>query len=86
METKKCLVIGGAGFIGMNIVKELAEKGNYNITIGDNFSRGKKDEYLNSIIEKNNIKVVSADFTEPSSFYELESDCLDKIFIITKGM
>jgi UDP-glucose 4-epimerase len=74
METKKCLVIGGAGFIGMNIIKELAEKGNYNITIGDNFSRGKKDEYLNSIIEKNNIKVVSADFTDPSSFKELESD------------
>ena len=74
METKKCLVIGGAGFIGMNIVKELAEKGNYNVTIGDNFSRGKKDEYLNSIIKKNNIKVVSADFTDPSSFKELESD------------
>ena len=74
METKKCLVIGGAGFIGMNIVKELAEKGNYNITIGDNFSRGKKDEYLNSIIKKNNIKVVSADFTDSSSFKELESD------------
>jgi len=74
METKKCLVLGGAGFIGMNIVKELAEKGNYNITIGDNFSRGKKDEYLNSIIENNNIKVVSADFTDPSSFKELESD------------
>lgn len=74
METKKCLVIGGAGFIGMNIVKKLAEKDNYNITIGDNFSRGKKDEYLNSIIKKNNIKVVSADFTDSSSFKELESD------------
>ena len=74
MEIKKCLVLGGAGFIGMNIVNKLSIKENYNITIADNFSRGKKDEYLNSLIKKINIKLISSDFTDPCSFDKLDTD------------
>ncbi len=74
MEIKKCLILGGAGFIGMNIVKELCRNEKYYITIGDNFSRGKKDEYLNALIKNNNIKVISADFTDPKSFNKLDLD------------
>jgi UDP-glucose 4-epimerase len=71
---KKVLIIGGAGFIGMNILKKLAKKENYQITIGDNFFRGKMDKYLSKIVKENKIKVVSADFTEPSAFEKLEID------------
>lgn len=72
--SKKVLVIGGAGFIGMNIVKELAKKEGYKITIGDNFFRGKMDAQLSKLVEDYNIKVISADFTEASSFNKLEDD------------
>lgn len=72
--SKKVLIIGGAGFIGMNIVKELGKKEGYQITIGDNFFRGKMDAQLTKLVEDHNIKVVSADFTEFSSFNELEDD------------
>ncbi len=42
----KCLVTGGAGFIGSNLVDELIERGNEVIVI-DNLSTGKK-ENINS--------------------------------------
>jgi UDP-glucose 4-epimerase len=71
--SKKVLIIGGAGFIGMNITKELASKG-YQITIADNFFRGKMDEALKSIINKNNISVVSDDFTKQEAFSALDGD------------
>ena len=34
---KKVLLLGGAGFIGFNIAKYLAERGDYKISIADNF-------------------------------------------------
>ena len=48
--SNKVLIIGGAGFIGMNIVKELAKKNGYEITIGDNFFRGKMDAQLTKLV------------------------------------
>jgi UDP-glucose 4-epimerase len=72
--SKKVLVLGGAGFIGMNIIKELISRGDYQITIGDNFFRGKMDAQLTKLVENHNIKVISADFTEASAFIVLEND------------
>lgn len=72
--SNKVLIIGGAGFIGMNIVKELAKKNGYEITIGDNFFRGKMDAQLTKLVKDFSIKVISGDFTEASSFNELDDD------------
>jgi nucleoside-diphosphate-sugar epimerase len=72
--SKKVLIIGGAGFIGTNILKELSGKEGYQITIGDNFFRGKMDNVLSGIVEEHGVRVVSADFTNPESFNELEKD------------
>jgi UDP-glucose 4-epimerase len=71
--SKKVLIIGGAGFIGMRITKALASKG-YQITIADNFFRGRMDEDLKEIINKNDIRVVSDDFTKQESFRALDGD------------
>ena len=79
--SKKVLLIGGAGFIGMNIIKELGSRGNYEITIGDNFFRGKMDAQLAKLVEENNIKVISADFTEADAFNELNND-YDYIYML----
>ena len=38
---KKVIILGGAGFIGLNIAKYLIANKNYKITIADNLSRGK---------------------------------------------
>lgn len=79
--SKKVLVIGGAGFIGMNIIKNLINRGNYEITIGDNFFRGKMDSQLKDLVDKNDIKVLSADFTEPSSYDKLDKD-YDNVYML----
>lgn len=53
----KCLVTGGAGFIGSNIV-ELLLKRNHEVTVLDNFSTGYR-ENLDSF--KNKIKIIEGD-------------------------
>ena len=49
---KNVLLLGGAGFIGFNITKYLAENRNYKLTIADNFARGKQDDYFTRISQK----------------------------------
>ena len=71
---KKVLLIGGAGFIGFNISKFLAKRNNYNITIADNFFRGKLDDDFKSFVNEFNIKIINADFTNPQSFDLLDKD------------
>lgn len=71
---KKVLLLGGAGFIGLNISKYLAENRNYDITIADNFSRGKKDEDLMALVDKFDVKILEGDFTMPSAFEQLQKD------------
>jgi UDP-glucose 4-epimerase len=72
--SKKVLIIGGAGFIGMSILSALVKKTGYQITVGDNFFRGKMDSELTPLVKENNIKIVSSDFTDPKAFYQLEDD------------
>ena len=50
MKKKKVLVLGGAGFIGFEVVKFLANNRNYDITVADIFEEGQKDDDFNKII------------------------------------
>lgn len=79
--SKNVLLLGGAGFIGFNITKYLAEKRNYNLTIADNFARGKQDDYFNELIKGHDIKVVAGDFTEPETFNLLENN-YDQVYML----
>ncbi len=74
MEKKKVLLLGGAGFIGLNITKFLSENRDYTITVADNFSRGKKDEYLIKLLENPAISMIEGDFTVPATYDQLEKD------------
>ena len=74
LEEKKILLLGGAGFIGLNLASYICDNSNYHITIADNLSRGRMDKYLSSLIEDNDIKFIEADFTDPKSFLLLEAD------------
>jgi UDP-glucose 4-epimerase len=78
---KSVLVLGGAGFVGFNLLKTLAEKNIYNLSLADNFSRGKMDDSLSLIVEKYNIKVIKADFTIPSSFDLLDNE-YDQLYML----
>ena len=43
---KSVLITGGAGYIGSHMVKLLGEKPDYNITVIDNLSTGRKEAVL----------------------------------------
>ena len=62
LKNKKILITGGAGFIGFYLAKALSKKNN--VTILDNFSRGKKDNLLKKLIILNKIKIVNCDLNE----------------------
>jgi UDP-glucose 4-epimerase len=75
-KKKSVLLLGGAGFIGMNIAKYLSENRNYDITIADNFFRGggKIDAILADLVEKHKITIISGDFTDPKIFKKLKKN------------
>ena len=75
---KKVLLLGGAGFIGYNLLAHLVSEYNCSITVADNFFRGKLDKKFKDFIEKNNIKLINADFSDKSS-YSLLDDYYDNV-------
>ena len=72
--SKKVLILGGAGFIGFNITKYLAENRNYELTIADNFMKKNRDEEFDELISKHNIKVIEDDFSYPEAYKKLDSE------------
>ena len=73
MDKKKVLILGGAGFIGMNIAKFLIKSRDYKITIADYAFTRDMDEYFSST-KRSEIKIIQDDFTIASAFDQLESD------------
>ena len=52
LKNSKCLVIGGAGFIGSFVVKELLKEAVSEVVIYDNFARGKMENIEAALADK----------------------------------
>ncbi len=78
---KKVLLLGGAGFIGFNIAKYLSENRDYELTIADNFARGKQDELFNELVSKHHIRVIAGDYTDPRAFDQL-GESYDQVYML----
>lgn len=52
LKNSKCLVIGGAGFIGSFVVKELLKEPVSEVIIYDNFARGKMENIEDALSDK----------------------------------
>jgi UDP-glucose 4-epimerase len=61
MSRRTVLVTGGAGFIGTNLVRYLAETGDYEITVLDNLSVGQLPPQI-----PGGVKLQRADFGDPN--------------------
>ena len=76
----KILIIGGAGFIGINIAKFLVRNRNCELTLADyNFGRD-NSEYF-SDLEMNNITFLKDDFSYMSAFTKLSLD-YDQVYML----
>ena len=68
----RVLVLGGAGFIGHHLLRQLAGQGGSQITVVDNMSRGQLDPELRQTLDENpQIELKTADLTDPASFDSL---------------
>ena len=63
-KKKKILILGGAGFIGFYLAKELEKR--YNIVLIDDLSKNQKkiDNDLKKLIKKKNINFINKDITK----------------------
>jgi UDP-glucose 4-epimerase len=77
---KKILVIGGAGFIGMNLARSLVKNYETELTLADyNFVRNPSEYFTEQQISK--INFIEEDFTNPSSFDKLNKD-FDNVYML----
>ena len=71
---KRVLITGGAGFVGFSLASKLIEKGNVELTLIDNFDRGRNDEEFESFLKHNSVNFVNADITKLDTFDNLDKD------------
>ena len=72
MKKRKVFILGGGGFIGSAIARILVNRGNYDITIGDNFYHNQNDEEFMNFIDSNKIRLIYDDFSDPLVFEKLD--------------
>lgn len=78
---KKVLILGGAGFIGYNIVRYLAENRDYDLTIADDFSSGSNDDEIHALCTHYNIRLIFADFSKQEA-YKLLDPHYDDVYVL----
>ena len=80
---KSVLLLGGAGFVGFNVARHLALRGDCRITIADSFFRagGRIDEALAALADAHGIELVRGDFTDPAAF-GLLGDRYDEVYML----
>ncbi|MBI5641814.1 MAG: GDP-mannose 4,6-dehydratase [Nitrospirae bacterium] len=76
MSNKKILVTGGAGFIGSNLVDELAKENR--VIILDNFSSGKKENIAHHD-GKDNVRIINGDIRDKGLVFSVTKD-IDVIY------
>jgi len=80
---KNVLLLGGAGFIGLQIAKRLANRDDHKVVICDNLFRttGEKDEELMALEALPNVSVIEADLTSASAYESLPKD-VDEVYML----
>ena len=75
---KRILITGAAGFVGCHLTRELSASPDHELVLVDNFVRGRLDEDLEAITCRSNVRLISADLTDPKAFEQLGTgfDCV----------
>lgn len=72
MTTRKSvLVLGGGGFIGINVARRLVEDGCYDVTVADRAFRGRLERYFPDRGERDRLTVIEGDFSEAAAYDRL---------------
>jgi len=67
----RILITGAAGFVGWHLAMQLSSRAGYELTLVDNFVRGRRDADLSTLLERPNVTLISADLADPHAFEQL---------------
>lgn len=76
----RALVLGGAGFIGLHLVRRLARDG-HRVTVVDDLSRGRDDAELARVRAHPAVEVVTGDLTRRETWAALPHD-FDQVYLL----
>jgi len=65
---RKIIITGGAGFVGWHLAMHLSDDAANQITLVDNFVRGKKEDDFERLVSRPNVTVLPADLTDAKTF------------------
>jgi nucleoside-diphosphate-sugar epimerase len=77
----KVLVLGGGGFIGINIARRLMDEGGYEITLADKTYRGRLEVYFPDPGERARLTVIEDDFSRPEAYERLDGH-YDQVYMM----
>jgi UDP-glucuronate decarboxylase len=69
--TKRTLITGGAGFLGLHLARRLADEAGHEVTLVDNFRRGRLDDDLSQVLDLPNTRLIEADLADPAAYETL---------------
>jgi len=69
----KILITGAAGFVGWHLAMQLSTEPGNQLTLVDNFVRGRRDADLEVLLARPNVTLISADLSDPRAFEQLGS-------------
>ena len=70
----KILITGGAGFIGGHLANRLLQIEDAQLHLLDNYSRGVRDPFLQTLADKPNVQLIEKDLLQHGSLDDLDSD------------
>lgn len=68
---KRILITGAAGFVGYHLASRLSANPTNELTLVDNFVRGREDDEFAELLRRPNVTSVRADLTNPAAFDRL---------------
>ena len=78
--SRRVLVTGGAGFIGLHLVARLAAEPDTEVVVADDFSRGRRDEALAELVDGGAVRTVDVDLTRSETLDALGPGPFDEVF------
>lgn len=77
----RSLLLGGAGFIGLHLARRLLADAGAQVTIVDDFSRGRHDDELEAVAARPGVELVTADLTDADSLRALPR-AWDEVYLL----
>lgn len=78
---KKILILGGGGFIGINLARELSSNRGHDVTIADKSCTNRLKEYFPNEEDRKKLTIIEDDFTDPKAYEKLDTD-YDELYMM----